>query len=85
MVKHKQFVGNLPKNCLSSFEHSMGLTLKLVGGLGLSCLEFDIPPGLKETLSVLIYIAYNCGLTIIKQFKILVQVRLTTSKVVLVI
>ena len=72
MVKHKQFVGNLPKNCLSSFEHSMGLTLKLVGGLGLSCLEFDIPPGLKETLSVLIYIAYNCGLTIIKQFKILV-------------
>ena len=28
MVKHKQFVGNLPTNCLSVFEHFVGLAFK---------------------------------------------------------
>ena len=28
MVKHTQFVGNLPTNCLSVFDHFMGLALK---------------------------------------------------------
>ena len=73
MVKHTQTIcRQFAKELFELFDHSMGLTLKLVGGLGLSCLEFDIPPDLKETLSVLIYVAYNCRLTIIKQFKILV-------------
>ena len=28
MVKHTQFVGNLPTNCLSVFDHFVGLALK---------------------------------------------------------
>ena len=28
MVKHKQFVGNLPTNCLSVFDHFLKLALK---------------------------------------------------------
>ena len=31
---HKQFVGNLPTNCLSVFDHFVGLALKgLINGL----------------------------------------------------
>ena len=28
MVKHKQFAGKLPTNCLSVFDHFVGLALK---------------------------------------------------------
>ena len=38
----KQFVGNLPMNCLSVFDHFVGLALKGLNGLPLTSISDDI-------------------------------------------